>query len=192
MEQEFQNSFQRYQEQAQRYNIQATPRELVFLMIGLRASHIEEALAHGDFDRAMQHFGEVARLLQESGLLDQTPEEIVQMKIPALVNTNKGIAQYQDAFRSMVELASSFQNKAGPRDILFLKIGLRAAHLEEAVRYQDQDRARVHLKALQELVREASGASPAAGGAAQPTMNVSPPMQAGFYGYRGYRDRGWG
>jgi hypothetical protein len=40
-----------------------SPRELVALRIGLRASHVEEALMAGDADRALAHFRAALRLM---------------------------------------------------------------------------------------------------------------------------------
>jgi hypothetical protein len=42
-----------------------TPRELIALRLGLRASHMEEALLLGDTDRALAHFRGVLGLLGE-------------------------------------------------------------------------------------------------------------------------------
>ena len=40
-----------------------SPREMVALRIGLRASHVEEALMAGDADRALAHFRAALRLI---------------------------------------------------------------------------------------------------------------------------------
>jgi len=42
-----------------------SPRELKILQIGLRASHIEEALAHNEIDRARGHFRAMMKLVQQ-------------------------------------------------------------------------------------------------------------------------------
>lgn len=42
-----------------------SPRELKILQIGLRASHVEEALAHNEFDRAREHFHVMMKLVQQ-------------------------------------------------------------------------------------------------------------------------------
>lgn len=42
-----------------------TEREMLFLKIGLRASHIEEAAAHGDQERALAHMRKLVALLRQ-------------------------------------------------------------------------------------------------------------------------------
>ena len=42
-----------------------TPREKLFLMIGMRASHIEEAITYGNPDRAQSHLREMVRMMRK-------------------------------------------------------------------------------------------------------------------------------
>ena len=40
-----------------------SPRDMFFLQVGLRASHIEEAIAAGDFERAKAHYGKLEAMI---------------------------------------------------------------------------------------------------------------------------------
>ncbi len=51
----FERSLSRAIAVMQRFNASLTPREKLILQAGLRASHLEEALAAGDQDRAAAH-----------------------------------------------------------------------------------------------------------------------------------------
>ena len=42
---------------------QLSPRDLVMMQIGMRASHVEEALAQGDVDRARGHVKKIVELV---------------------------------------------------------------------------------------------------------------------------------
>ena len=51
-----------------RFQKNLSPRDITLLQIGMRASHIEEAMAHWELDRAKAHFEklmEIARQLVE-------------------------------------------------------------------------------------------------------------------------------
>lgn len=47
----------------QQFYVSLTPRERLAFQAGLRASHIEEALAHGEIDRARSHFTGLVNLI---------------------------------------------------------------------------------------------------------------------------------
>jgi len=51
----FERSLSRAIAVARRFNATLSPREKLILQLGLRASHLEEALAAGDQDRAAAH-----------------------------------------------------------------------------------------------------------------------------------------
>jgi hypothetical protein len=51
----FQRSFERAVTVARRFIVSLTPREKLILQLGLRASHLEEAMASGDQQRAAAH-----------------------------------------------------------------------------------------------------------------------------------------
>lgn len=51
----FQRSLERAVAVVRKFNSTLTPREKLVLQLGLRASHLEEALAQGDQDRAAAH-----------------------------------------------------------------------------------------------------------------------------------------
>ena len=51
----FQTSFTRAIAVARKFLVSLTPREKLILQLGLRASHLEEALAAGDQQRAAAH-----------------------------------------------------------------------------------------------------------------------------------------
>jgi hypothetical protein len=51
----FEKSLARAIAVAKRFNATLSPREKLILQLGLRASHLEEALAAGDQDRAAAH-----------------------------------------------------------------------------------------------------------------------------------------
>jgi len=43
-------------------------RDAVFLALGLRAAHMEEALAHGELERAKAHFEKLVGVVKEARL----------------------------------------------------------------------------------------------------------------------------
>ena len=47
-----------------RYQAKLSPRDIAMLHLGMRASHIEEAVASGEIDRARSHLKNVLDLLQ--------------------------------------------------------------------------------------------------------------------------------
>jgi hypothetical protein len=51
----FQRSFNRAVAVMRRFLVSLTPREKLILQLGLRASHLEEAMAAGDQERAAAH-----------------------------------------------------------------------------------------------------------------------------------------
>jgi hypothetical protein len=60
----FQRSFERAIAVARRFLVSLSPREKLILQLGLRASHLEEALAAGDQQRAAAHAQGVVTLAQ--------------------------------------------------------------------------------------------------------------------------------
>jgi hypothetical protein len=65
------------------------------------------------------------------------------------------LAEFQRSFTRVIEILSRFQKRLTPRDVVLLKIGLRASHIEEAMTSGDHERARAHLSALVEMIRNA-------------------------------------
>ncbi len=61
---EFQRSFDRAIAIGREIFRSATPREVLFLQLGLRVSHIEEALARGEVGRAREHLARAVELVQ--------------------------------------------------------------------------------------------------------------------------------
>lgn len=48
-----------------KYKKSLSPRELTIMQIGMRSSHLEEALASGEFDRARSHYKAILELTQK-------------------------------------------------------------------------------------------------------------------------------
>ena len=78
--------------------------------------------------------------------------------VPQIYPAGGGVMFGQDALAAttpepnvlmqMVAKTEKMANGASPREIMFLRIGLRASHLEEALAAGDFARARVHADAL--------------------------------------------
>jgi hypothetical protein len=60
----FQRSFLRAVSVARRFLVSLSPREKLILQLGLRASHLEEAMAAGDQERAAAHAKGVMTIAQ--------------------------------------------------------------------------------------------------------------------------------
>jgi hypothetical protein len=65
---EFSRSFERVIELMRRFQKRLTPRELLVLQMGMRASHVEEALAHGDSERARAHLAMLVAMIRDAPL----------------------------------------------------------------------------------------------------------------------------
>jgi hypothetical protein len=59
---EFQAAFQRVIDTLGKFARNLTPHEQLILEMGMRSSHIEEAIAHGESERASSHLRELAKL----------------------------------------------------------------------------------------------------------------------------------
>jgi len=90
---------------------QLSPRDVALMQIGMRATHAEEALAHGEIDRARSHF---------NALFD-----LVKRVMPSAISGAYGVGQQQltpqvavQYFKQLIGEADSIQNleAVGPRD----------------------------------------------------------------------------
>jgi len=64
------------------------------------------------------------------------------------------LATVDHAFRKTIALMIKLQTRITAREIQFLKIGLRASHIEEALVDGDVLRARAHQVALMKLLAQ--------------------------------------
>lgn len=72
----------------------------------------------------------------------------------AVVSARGSDSDLADAFAVIARSVADFGATLSPRDALLVKIGLRAAHAEEALALEEPDRARSHFDRMLELVRE--------------------------------------
>ena len=68
---EFQRAFDRSIEVLKKFRTSISSRDRLILEIGLRSSHIEEALASGDLERAQAHFHRLIKAAQQLVAYDQ-------------------------------------------------------------------------------------------------------------------------
>ena len=57
-------TFEKLMRYIERFRMKLSDRDLRMIQIGMRASHIEEALAQGDTDRARGHVKQLVRLVR--------------------------------------------------------------------------------------------------------------------------------
>jgi len=62
---EFRRSFQRAIDALKEASTHVSPREMLFLKLGLHASHLEEAIAQGETGRAQTHFNDMIGIVQK-------------------------------------------------------------------------------------------------------------------------------
>lgn len=63
---DFASSFGRIVSTMKRLGKNIAPgRESMIFELGLRGAHIEEAIAHGEWDRAQAHFGKAKQIIQQ-------------------------------------------------------------------------------------------------------------------------------
>jgi hypothetical protein len=60
----FKTAFTTILDTIQNFNKTLSPRDLHLMQIGMRASHIEEAMAHGEIDRARGHLDALVTLVK--------------------------------------------------------------------------------------------------------------------------------
>lgn len=63
--------------------------------------------------------------------------------------------EFHRSLGRVMDLLIRFQKRLTPRELVVLKIGLRASHIEESLMVGDQARAKAHLEALVRMAREA-------------------------------------
>ena len=65
------------------------------------------------------------------------------------------LEEFNRSLNRVIEIITKFGKRISPRDMFFLKIGLRASHIEEAITQGDTVRAKAHLKNLVNMMRTA-------------------------------------
>ena len=64
------------------------------------------------------------------------------------------LATFQESAERVLDDIAKFRASLSPHDLAFVQIGLHASHMEEAIVVGDELRAKAHLHALVELVRQ--------------------------------------
>lgn len=109
------------------------------------ALSLEELLGYGGEDPVLVQLGDAdeVRAIHER----QWGEEFVGAKSEAL-------ATFQKSAERVLDDIANFRASLSPHDLAFVQIGLHASHMEEAIVVGDELRAKAHLHALVDLVRQ--------------------------------------
>jgi hypothetical protein len=65
---EFQRAFERVLQALAHFQAEMSDRDRLYLELGLRSAHIEEAMAHGELARAKEHFEKMMALARAAGV----------------------------------------------------------------------------------------------------------------------------
>jgi hypothetical protein len=70
------------------------------------------------------------------------------------VGADDGLAAFKENAERMLDDIAKFRSSLSPHDLAYVQIGLHASHMEEAIVVGDELRAKAHLCALVDLVRQ--------------------------------------